>query len=109
MQDEKYFEENFTTFVINVAKYKTKLTRKHLLRKNYVPKDPTIITAFIPGTVISVCVKPGQKVKVGDVLLLFDAMKMYNNLASPIDAVVKTVNVKPGDRIEKSTVLIELE
>jgi biotin carboxyl carrier protein len=108
MKDEKYFEENYTTFIINVAKYKTKLTHKHLGRKSYVPKDLNIIKAFIPGTVISVCVKPGQKVKEGDILLVFDAMKMYNNLISPFNAIVKTVNVKPGDRIEKSTVLIEL-
>lgn len=107
--DDKTLDIGFDTFSINVTNYKTKLTKKYLNRKHWVPKDPKIISVFIPGTVTSVLIKPKQKVKAGDILMTFEAMKMNNNVMSPIDAIVDKVNIKPGDLITKDTVLIELK
>lgn len=61
------------------------------------------------GTVIEVMVKPGQKVKAGDVVLVYEAMKMENDLASDMEGVVKRILVNDGDVISTDQPLIEFE
>ncbi len=71
--------------------------------------DERLVKAFIPGTVISVAVKPGNHVEEDQLLLILDAMKMYNEITSPISGKVAEVAVKPGERVEKNQLLIRLE
>jgi len=71
--------------------------------------DEKQIKAFIPGTVIEVAVKPGALVDEDDLLLILDAMKMYNEITSPASGKVAEVAVKPGERVEKNQLLIRLE
>lgn len=71
--------------------------------------DDKNVTAFIPGTIIDVKVKKGQEVKQGDVLVILDAMKMYNRLIAPSAGKVKEINVKPGDRVSKGALLVSIE
>jgi biotin carboxyl carrier protein len=61
----------------------------------------------MPGLIIDLKVKEGDVVKVNDVLLILEAMKMENIIKSPGEGVVKTVKVKKGDSVEKGQVLIE--
>ena len=109
MEEHQIIDEKLESFVINVAKYQTVLTKKHKLRKPYEPKDPRKITSFIPGTIKKVCVKQGRKVKEGELLIIFDAMKMHNNIFCPIKTRVKKIYVKDGDLITKDQILMELE
>lgn len=54
------------------------------------PITGEVVTAqILPGTVIEVNVKPGDKVNKGDVLLVYEAMKMENNVEAGHDATVK--------------------
>ena len=71
--------------------------------------DNKQLAAFIPGTIIDVKVKVGQKVKQGEILVILDAMKMHNRILSPLNTTVKEVNVKPGDRVAKGFVMVVLE
>ncbi len=71
--------------------------------------DNKKLTAFIPGTIVDVKVKVGQKVNQGEVLVILDAMKMHNRILAPINSTVKEVNVKPGDRVVKGFVMVELD
>ena len=100
---------SFKYLLIENIKYRTLLTKKYLSRKPYEKKDIKKITAFIPGTIKKVYVKPGKKVKEGDKLLILEAMKMKNELLSPTQGTVKTVLVKSGDMVSKSQLLIEFE
>ena len=65
------------------------------------------IKAPMPGLVIDMKVKAGDTVKVGDPLLILEAMKMENIIKSPGDATIKNVKAKKGDTVEKGQVLIE--
>jgi biotin carboxyl carrier protein len=47
-------------------------------------------------------------VKHGDDIVILDAMKMKNRLKSHVDGRVVAVNVKPGDRVTKGEVLVEI-
>jgi biotin carboxyl carrier protein len=88
-------------------KYRTLLTRKYQEKKPYAPKNINKITAFIPGTITNVYVTPNKKVKIGDKLLVLEAMKMRNDIISPIDGTIKDVFVKEGERVNKEKILIE--
>ncbi|MEJ5265680.1 MAG: biotin/lipoyl-containing protein [Bacteroidales bacterium] len=91
------------------ADYHTLLTKKYLNRKPYVPQNEKQILSFMPGTVQKVLVQEGQQVKRGDILLIFESMKMMNRVRSNVDGVVKKIQVTPGESIPKNYPMIELE
>ncbi len=100
---------NYKALLIENIKYKTLLTRKYQDKKPYAPKDIKKITAFIPGTITDVFIKRKKKVKIGDKLLVLEAMKMRNDIVSPMDGTIKDVYVKAGERVNKEKILIEFE
>lgn len=65
------------------------------------------IAAPMGGTVLTVNVEPGQKVKKGEVVLVYEAMKMENDVEAPQDGVVKRIFVQPGDVVGADATLIE--
>ena len=67
------------------------------------------IKAPLPGTIISVLVKTGEKVAMGQKLLTMEAMKMENNVLSEKDGTIRAVNVKPGQTVAQNEVLVEIE
>ncbi|MDR2650986.1 MAG: biotin/lipoyl-binding protein [Prevotellaceae bacterium] len=72
-------------------------------------KNPKYIKSFLPGTIVDIKTKTGDTVKKGDVLIIFDAMKMHNRIIATIDGKVKAVNVKQNDTVPKDFVMVELE
>jgi biotin carboxyl carrier protein len=94
---------------IDTSLYQTRISKKFENRTPYKPADPRIILSFIPGTVLDIMIKPGQKVSKGDDLMILDAMKMQNKLKCIMDGKVKSIAVKKGDKVSKGTVLLELE
>ena len=67
------------------------------------------IKAPMPGLILDVSIKQGDKVKEGDYLLVLEAMKMENTLTAPRDGVVKSISVKKGETVDKNQLLIEME
>ncbi len=59
-----------------------------------------VVTARIPGRVVRIWVEVGQEVAVGDRLLSVEAMKMENEVRSPVAGTVEAVRVAVGDRVE---------
>lgn len=68
-----------------------------------------VIVAPMGGKVLEVCVKPGDKVSVGDTVLVYEAMKMENDLKSDIEGVIKRVLVDEDDVIGTDQPLFEFE
>jgi biotin carboxyl carrier protein len=64
------------------------------------------IKAPMPGLVLKLFVTEGAEVKKGDNLFILEAMKMENIIKSPADVIVKTVKIKPGDKVEKGQVML---
>jgi biotin carboxyl carrier protein len=64
------------------------------------------IKAPMPGMVLKVFVNEGMEIKKGDNLFILEAMKMENIIKAPADVTVKTVKIKPGDKVEKGQVLM---
>jgi biotin carboxyl carrier protein len=63
----------------------------------------------MPGSVFKMLVSEGDEVKKGQILMVFEAMKMENDLTSPIDGKVVAVNVSEGDAITVGQELIVVE
>ena len=69
---------------------------------------PTL-DAPMGGTVIEVYVKPGDVIKKGDSLLMYEAMKMQNEIEAEFAGTVKRILVAPGQVIGTGEPLIEFE
>jgi biotin carboxyl carrier protein len=78
-------------------------------RKKWEAPNPFQVMSIIPGSVTEVLVKPGDKVKKGSKLMIYEAMKMKNVIVSPFDAVVESVEVKAGDKLPKGALLVILK
>jgi pyruvate carboxylase subunit B len=63
----------------------------------------------MPGNIVEVLVKEGDKVKTGQAVLISEAMKMETEVQAPIDGTVKAIHVGKGDRVTPGEVLIEIE
>jgi len=72
-------------------------------------KKLNAIHAPMPGIIIDLEVKQGDKVKEGDSILILEAMKMENSIKCPKDGIIKSVHTQKGDAVEKGKLLIELE
>jgi len=107
MEEEKKIE--LVDFPILVRKYKTTLTKKFINRKRYETPNPNKIESYIPGTVIKIKVKEGQKVKAGTTILILEAMKMMNKIEMPFDGIIAKIYVSEGEKIPKGHIMIEIE
>ncbi|MBN1270875.1 MAG: hypothetical protein JXB26_01270 [Candidatus Aminicenantes bacterium] len=72
-------------------------------------EDDLNIKAPMPGKVIKVCVSQGDAVRKNQTLAIVEAMKMENEIKSPLDAAVKAVHAADGDLVDSEKILIELE
>jgi acetyl/propionyl-CoA carboxylase alpha subunit len=71
--------------------------------------EQSALTAPMPGTVIRLLVREGDKVQPRQPLVVLEAMKMETPIVSPYEAVVRAVHVSEGDRVAGGAVLVELE
>ncbi len=60
----------------------------------------------LPGTILEIFVKEGDAVKLGDRLLVLEAMKMENKIDADKQGVIKEVKVKAGDTVMEGDVLL---
>ena len=68
-----------------------------------------IIASPLSGRVISILVRPGDRVSAGQEVCVVEAMKMEQSIRATRDGVVKEVLVQPMDSVRTNDPLIELE
>ena len=69
----------------------------------------TTIIAPIPGTVLSIDVKVGDTLKVGDRMLVLEAMKMENNIVCEKAGTITAIKITVGQQVLQDAVMIEIE
>jgi biotin carboxyl carrier protein len=124
----RQFEQNLAQVEVNGMLYEVELHRDvpvsktPILVRSAVP-PPTrgetkirknigkslSVASPLPGSIMHVYVKNGDQVKKGDVLLMYEAMKMENKLMAEREGTVVNLKVKPGDSILQGEVLMEIE
>jgi biotin carboxyl carrier protein len=101
-------EKEFKNLVVQGAVYKTTYTWKFENRVKWETPNPNYIYSFIPGTIIDIFVKPKEKVKEGETLLLLEAMKMQNQVRMPFDGEIVKIHVKKDEVIPKKFLMLEI-
>lgn len=74
-----------------------------------VPASRANLTAPMPGTILELQVKVGDKVKRGQTVAILEAMKMKNAIKSPHDGVISQVVAEPGKPVRHGDVLVCFE
>lgn len=97
-----------TTFDVNV------MTDLQSVLAKVVPKVNTSVNAKqihspMPGVIVAIKAKPGQKVVAGEEILTLEAMKMRNKIHAQADGTIKQINVKVGATVEDGEVMVEFE
>jgi biotin carboxyl carrier protein len=67
-----------------------------------------VISAPMPGMVVDVLVREGQRVDSGEPLVVLESMKMQMQLRSPFSGQVRQVNVCSKSQVEKGTLLVQV-
>ena len=64
------------------------------------------VKSTMPGIIIKIMVKAGEKVKEGDVIAILESMKMENDIKSPIAGEVKRIFVTGDDMVTPDDILM---
>lgn len=92
-------------------KFRTALQKyaEELMEKTASTHHHRIIKSPMPGMVLKVKFKEGDKIKTGDSVMILEAMKMENEIKSPADGTIKKIFANEGSAVEKNAQLFELE
>ena len=95
---------------VSTATKTMKKTTSHQAVNTSQPKSNNSgdVAAPMPGTVLKVKVAVGDTVKKGQVLLILEAMKMENEIVSPIDGKVASLNAEAGKSVTAGEVMVSI-
>ena len=121
----KSFEGSVATVEVNGTSYEVKLnqeiktTKTPKLVRSTPPPSPQIsfapatglskVLAPLPGSIFKLIVKEGDAIKIGDTLLILEAMKMENNILAEKAGVIKNIKVKEGDAVMQGDLMLEID
>ena len=74
--------------------------------KTVVPAGAGSIVAPIPGLILDIMVKVGDKVEAGDPVVIMEAMKMENNLITDFTGTVKEINIQKGAQVNTGDLIM---
>ena len=72
------------------------------------PAGATTVEAPMPGKILNIKVSEGQAVKLGEVVVIMEAMKMETEIVAPADGTVSKILVKAGDSVDTGAALVAL-
>ncbi len=107
MADKK--DKKLVDFHFEGTRYRTQVTAQFANRKAWEKEDPNIILAVIPGKIVKINVKEGQKVSKGRCLYVLEAMKMKNKILCTKSGEVKKIHGIEGKLVTKDELIMELK
>jgi biotin carboxyl carrier protein len=76
-------------------------------------KRDKVVSEFIrspmPGKILDVLVREGSGVLRGEPLVILEAMKMQNEIISPVNGTIVKVTAKPNTNVMKDVLLVEIK
>lgn len=85
------------------------LQRRKVINSKRGKIDKEIIKAPMPGKIIDVLVREGSPVLKGESLIVLEAMKMQNEIISPVNGTIVTIMAKANTNVMKDDLLIEIK
>ncbi|MCP2520469.1 acetyl-CoA carboxylase biotin carboxyl carrier protein subunit [SCandidatus Aminicenantes bacterium Aminicenantia_JdfR_composite] len=104
-KDRIYVSINGEEFIIEKKKEESLYSET---REESPAQVDNFVTAPMPGKVIKINVSEGDRIKKNQVLAIVEAMKMENELRSPVDGKVKKILVKINELVDAFQPIIEL-
>lgn len=116
-------EVNGTTYEVEVHHEKKISKTPTLVRKPAVLSSDTdkartskpserkgagVLKAPLPGTILEIKIKVGDVVKIGDKLIVMEAMKMENNINADKEGKIEAIKVNVGDSVLEGDALVEI-
>lgn len=116
-------EVNGSTYQVEIEKTVKETKTPKLMRPKIIPsggqdaaktskpnaaKGVGFVKAPLPGTILELKTTVGAEVKVGDILLIMEAMKMENNIKSDKTGKISAIKVNNGDSVLEGDVLVEI-
>ena len=96
----------YNSFDVEIIDAESKYLKSRLKDED---DDANVISTPMPGKVVKVLVKQGDKVKAGDTVIIISAMKMESEYKVKKDRLIKEVLVKEGDVVDGHQSLIIIE
>jgi biotin carboxyl carrier protein len=85
------------------------LQRMKVLNSKKGKAEKEYIKAPMPGKIIDVLVREGSAVVKGEPLVILEAMKMQNEIVSPVNGTIIRVTAKPNTNVMKDDLLVEIK
>jgi glutaconyl-CoA/methylmalonyl-CoA decarboxylase subunit gamma len=85
------------------------LQRKKVLNSKRGKVEQEIIKAPMPGKIIDVLVREGSAVVKGEPVVILEAMKMQNEILSPVNGTIVKVHAKANTNVMKDDLLVEIK
>jgi glutaconyl-CoA/methylmalonyl-CoA decarboxylase subunit gamma len=85
------------------------LQRMKVLNSNKGKVEREFVKAPMPGKIIDVLVREGSTVLRGEPLVILEAMKMQNEILSPVNGVIEKVSAKANTNVMKDDLLVEIK
>jgi biotin carboxyl carrier protein len=85
------------------------LQRMKVLKSSRGKIEREIIKAPMPGKIIDVLVREGSTVVRGEPVVILEAMKMQNEILSPVNGTIIKVGAKPNTNVMKDDLLVEIK
>jgi biotin carboxyl carrier protein len=85
------------------------MQRMKVLKKQKGKAEKEFIKAPMPGKIIDVLVREGAQVLRGESVVILEAMKMQNEILSPVNGHIIKVSAKPNTNVMKDDLLVEIK
>ena len=85
------------------------MQRMKMLKKQKGKAEKEFVKAPMPGKIIDVLVREGSQVLRGESLVILEAMKMQNEILSPVNGHIVKVSAKPNTNVMKDDILVEIK
>jgi propionyl-CoA carboxylase alpha chain len=85
------------------------LKRMKVLSSRKGKAETEYIKAPMPGKIIDVLVREGSPIIKGEAILILEAMKMQNEILSPINGTIVKISAKPNTNVMKDDLLAEIK
>lgn len=72
------------------------------------PKGTGTMKSPLPGKILDIFVKQGDKVSIGQTIICLEAMKMENNINADRDGIITAIHVQKGDTVLEGNTLVEI-
>lgn len=97
---------HYQSYNIDIIDSQAKYLR---MRKGGDEKQQDKIVSPMPGKVVKIPVKAGDRLQAGDIVVVIEAMKMQSNYKVNSESVVKEILVNEGDSVNSNQVIMTLD